>query len=278
MKLDDVVISNAIIDRYFGKLTDALDVDVALVGGGPSNLLCGTLLGEAGIKTVLFESKLAPGGGMWGGGMMFNEVVIQDTALPLMEKMGIRVREYQDGYYTADSMESTSTLISRCVRAGTHIFNLIKVEDVTFAEEDGKQRVNGLVLQWSPVDRLELHVDPLSIRAAYVVDGTGHPSEICDIIARKMNARLNTPTGGVIGEMSMCAEQGETRTIENAIEVFPGLYVTGMAANAVMGGPRMGPIFGGMLLSGEKIAGLLVDRLRQKESRHRVQSNAHEVS
>jgi thiamine thiazole synthase len=34
-----------------------------------------------------------------------------------------------------------------------------------------------------------------------------------------------------------------------------------MAANATYGGPRMGPIFGGMFLSGEKVAKELVDRL-----------------
>jgi thiamine thiazole synthase len=35
-----------------------------------------------------------------------------------------------------------------------------------------------------------------------------------------------------------------------------------MAANATFGGPRMGPIFGGMLLSGEKVAQELIQRLK----------------
>ena len=45
-------------------------------------------------------------------------------------------------------------------------------------------------------------------------------------------------------------------------EVTSGLYVCGMCANAVFGGPRMGPIFGGMLLSGKKVAEDLLKRLR----------------
>jgi thiamine thiazole synthase len=55
---------------------------------------------------------------------------------------------------------------------------------------------------------------------------------------------------------------GEQFTVRNTGEVFPGLYVVGMAANNVFGGPRMGPIFGGMLLSGKKIAELLINTLK----------------
>jgi thiamine thiazole synthase len=35
-----------------------------------------------------------------------------------------------------------------------------------------------------------------------------------------------------------------------------------MAANAVHGSPRMGPIFGGMLLSGERVAKILIEKLK----------------
>jgi thiamine thiazole synthase len=36
-----------------------------------------------------------------------------------------------------------------------------------------------------------------------------------------------------------------------------------MCANAVFGGPRMGPIFGGMLLSGKKVAQDLLKRWKK---------------
>lgn len=257
MKLDDITISRSIVESYMEKLLGSLSVDVALVGAGPSNLIAGYYLAKAGLKAVIFEAKLAPGGGMWGGGMMFNEIVIQDDAIHIIEEMGIAYRPKGDGYYTMDSVESSSTIISKCVKAGTVIFNLIKATDVLFREENGQPRVSGLVISWSPVENLGLHVDPLGIKASYVVDGTGHPAEICRIVTRKMNVKLNTKTGDVVGEMPLWAEKGEQFTVDNTKEVFPGLFVAGMAANNVFGGPRMGPIFGGMILSGRKVAEII---------------------
>jgi len=257
MKLDDITISRSIIESYMEKLLGSLTVDVALVGAGPSNLIAGYYLAKEGLKAVIFESKLAPGGGMWGGGMMFNEIVIQEDAIHIIEEMGIAYRPKGDGYYTMDSVESSSTIISKCVKAGTVIFNLIKATDVLFREENGQPRVSGLVISWSPVENLGLHVDPLGIKASYVVDGTGHPAEICRIVTRKMNVKLNTKTGDVVGEMPLWAEKGEQFTVDNTKEVFPGLFVAGMAANNVFGGPRMGPIFGGMILSGRKVAEII---------------------
>jgi len=257
MKLDDITISRSIVESYMEKLLESLSVDVALVGAGPANLIAGYYLAKEGLKAVIFESKLAPGGGMWGGGMMFNEIVIQDDAIHIIKEMGIAYRPKGDGYYTMDSVESSSAMISKCVKAGTVIFNLIKATDVLFREENGQPRVSGLVISWSPVENLGLHVDPLGIKAPYVVDGTGHPAEICRIVTRKMNVKLNTKTGDVVGEMPLWAEKGEQFTVDNTKEVFPGLFVAGMAANNVFGGPRMGPIFGGMILSGRKVAEII---------------------
>jgi len=257
MKIDDLTISRSIIEAYTEKLLGSLEVDVALVGAGPSNLIAGYYLAKEGLRAVIFEAKLAPGGGMWGGGMMFNEGVIQSDALPVLEEMEIGFKDKGGGYYTMDTVEATSTIISKCVQQGTTIFNLIKATDILFREKQGEKRVSGLVLNWSPVEHLGLFVDPISIQASYIVDGTGHPADICTLITKKIDAKLNTRTGGVVGEMSLWADQGEQFTVANTREVFPGLYVVGMAANNVFGGPRMGPIFGGMILSGRKVAEMI---------------------
>ena len=49
--------------------------------------------------------------------------------------------------------------------------------------------------------------------------------------------------------------------MENTKRLYPGLYASGMAANNVSGGFRMGPIFGGMFLSGKKVADLIMEDL-----------------
>ena len=263
MKVDDVTISRLIIEAYGRKMASILEVDVALVGAGPANLTAGYYLGKAGIKAVVFESKLAPGGGMWGGGMMFNEAVLQTDALPIAREMGFRLADRGEGYFTFDTVEAAATLTAACIRAGTLVLNCIRVEDVMFRESEGQKRVSGLVINWSPVMKLDLPVDPLSIRASYVIDGTGHPANITDTITRKMGVRLNNETGRVVGELPLWAEAGEPFTVANTNEIFPGLFVAGMAANNAYGGPRMGPIFGGMLMSGKKAADMLVERLAQ---------------
>ena len=122
-------------------------------------------------------------------------------------------------------------------------------------------KITGLVLNWSPVEMTGLHVDPLTVRSSFVIDATGHATEVVKVVQKKVPGDLRTPTGHIEGEKSMWADRAETLTLDNTCEVFPGLYVAGMAANATFGGPRMGPIFGGMLLSGQKVANELIERL-----------------
>lgn len=257
MELDECIISKAILEGYTNELIDFLENDVAIVGGGPAGLTAAYYLAKEGFKVALFERKLSIGGGMWGGGMMCNKCVFQETSRPVLDEFGIRYEEYRDGYFTTDSLETVSSLCLYAIRAGAKIFNLISVEDVMIRQE----RVAGLVLNWSAVDIAGLHVDPLSIRSRYVVDATGHAAEIAHIITRKIGKKLLTPTGDLMGEGSMWAEVGEKTIVENTREIYPGVYAAGMAANAVFGGPRMGPIFGGMLLSGKKVAEMLIKNL-----------------
>lgn len=258
MALDEIIITRAIVERFTEKFLDSLDLDVAIVGGGVSGLAAAWKLAQKKRKVAVFERKLSIGGGMWGGGMMLNEIVVQDAAKRILDELGITSRPYGDGYHTADGIEAVTGLGYRAVQAGAKIFNCIHVEDVMVREN----RVTGLVISWTPVEIAGLHVDPLTVRGKYVVDATGHDVEIVKIFLRKNPpAALFTETGGIMGERSMWAEVGEAETVEYTREVYPGLFVSGMAATATGGTNRMGPIFGGMLLSGERAAALIEERL-----------------
>ncbi len=259
MKMEEVV-SRGIVESYFEKLTENLSVDAAIVGGGPSGLVAAYYLAKAGRKVAVFERKLAPGGGMWGGAMMFSRIVVQSEALPILDEMGVKYTLIEGGAALADSVHATSALIYKATEAGASIFNCHSVEDVVV--HGG--RMSGLVINWAPVTRERLHVDPLVVMARTTLDGTGHDCEVARTLVRKNGIRLNTSTGDVVGEMSMSAQEGELTTVENTKEIFPGLYVSGMASNGVSGSFRMGPIFGGMLLSGRKVAELMLAELAKK--------------
>ncbi|RKY33088.1 MAG: ribose 1,5-bisphosphate isomerase [Candidatus Omnitrophota bacterium] len=258
MHLDEIKISRAIIEGYKDKLVDSLEVDVAIVGAGPAGMCCGYYLAKEKKKVVIFERKLSIGGGMWGGGIMFNEIVVQDKARRILDEFGIKTRLYERNYYLADSIESVSTICSKAVKRGLKIFNLLSAEDVMIR----KSRICGLVLNWTAVEMAGLHVDPITMKARFVVDATGHAAEVARIAERKSGIRLKTKSSRVMGEKSMWAEVAEDTIVKNSKEVCPGLYVCGMSANAAFGAPRMGPIFGGMLLSGEKVAKDLLKKLK----------------
>lgn len=258
MMIKEVEITQAIVERFLKEFLDNLKTDVAIVGAGPSGLTAAWKIAEKGLKTVVFERALKPGGGMPGGGMMFSEIVVQKEAVGLMTELGVRLLEHKAGYFVLDPLEALGALLVRVSRAGVKIFNLVSAEDVVLIE----QRVCGLVINWSAVEMARLHVDPLTVSARAVVDATGHAAEVVNRLIQKAKVKLNTPSGEFEGEGPMWAERAERLVLENTCEVYPGLWVAGMAANAVAGAPRMGPIFGGMFLSGQKVADEIINKLK----------------
>jgi len=247
----EIEISRAIVEAYFNDLLQNLQLDVAIVGAGPSGMVAGYYLAKGGAKVAIFEKKLSVGGGIWGGAMGFNRVVVQEDAKEILDEFGVDYRPIGNGLYVLDSIELVSTLASRTVKAGVKVFNMIEVEDLVV--KDG--RVSGLVINWTPVRMTNLHVDPLTVEARFVVDSTGHGAQVSGHLLKRGLIKA------IPGEGPMWAEKGEELTVEHTREVFPGLYATGMAANALAGAPRMGPIFGGMLLSGRKAALEILQKL-----------------
>ncbi len=253
-------ISFHIINSSQSDFLNYLTSEVIIVGGGPSGLVAAGFLAEKKVKVLLLEKKFSLGGGIWGGGMMYPRIVVGKNAGRILEKFKIKFTS-KEGLLIADAIETAAKLISGAIDRGVKIFNGITVEDVVIR----KKSLAGVVINWTAVNMGGFHVDPIALTSKAVVDATGHASEISQLVNRKVG-RLKTPSGKVAGEGSMWVEPAEEDVVKNAREIFPGLFVTGMAGNAVFGSPRMGPIFGGMLLSGERIAELIIKKLGGKKN------------
>ena len=260
MAISEIEVTRGILEGFTKDFLGSLQSDVAVAGGGQAGMTCAYYLAREGLNVSVFERNLHVGGGMWGGGMLFPRIIIQEAARAILDEFGVRLAEFKDGYYVGDSVETVSKVTAAAVDAGVKIWVGVSVEDVLIREES---KITGVVLNWRAVELANLHVDPLAMEAKVVVDATGHDADIVRTVARKIpGCKLNTDTGGVVGEMPMWAEVGEEVIVENTRDVYPNLLVSGMAANAVYGSPRMGAIFGGMFLSGKKCAGLAADMVK----------------
>jgi len=260
--IEETTITKAIVKTAVDDLFKHLQVDVGIAGAGPAGLTCAYYLARAGARVVIFERRLNYGGGMPGGGMLFPKIVVQQLAMPIAKEAKVKIKRFSPGLYTADSVEMITKLAVSAINAGVKIYPAVTVEDVLIREND---KVCGLVLNWTAVKMAGLHVDPLAIKARFVVDATGHDAEVARVIERKIpQATFNTASGKVMGEKPMWAKEGERLIVDYTDEAYPGLYLAGMSVCAVHGLPRMGAIFGGMLLSGKKCAQLILRKLKTR--------------
>ena len=252
----EVDVSRAILDSYHSQLKESLVSDVIIAGAGPAGMMAGYLLAKAQRSVTIVEKRLSPGGGIWGGGATMSKVVIQDTALDLIKELGIRYEAASGGLYVVDAIELACTLCSSALKAGARMLNLHDVEDVCL--HDG--RVTGAVVNRSVLHEM-FPIDPIIFRSDVIIDSTGHEAAVVQTLRKRGILTIQEgirPDGTAFGEDPMDIEAGERFVVSNAGQIFPGLSVAGMSVCTCYGGPRMGPIFGGMLLSGKKVAEMIL--------------------
>ncbi|HWQ65847.1 MAG TPA: hypothetical protein VN372_03135 [Methanospirillum sp.] len=85
---------------------------------------------------------------MWGGGMMFPRIAVQEEDCRLLDRFQIHSTAYTEGYYIAKSVEAASNLTDAACDEGAEFFNLTSVEDVMIKDD---RRINGLVINWTAV-------------------------------------------------------------------------------------------------------------------------------
>jgi len=257
IEVEESTITRAIITKGAETLANLVDVDVIIVGAGPAGLTASIYLAKAGLKTVIIERRLSFGGGIGGGGMLLPNLVVQAPADEILRETGCKLEKVEEGVYVVDTSEMIAKLAAKAIDAGARIILGVTVDDLIYRANPTPQ-ITGVVIQWTAVTMSGLHVDPLGLKAEAVIDCTGHDAEVLAVASRKI-PELNI---SVPGEKSMWAPIAERLTVENTKEVCPGLFVAGMAVAAFHQTPRMGPIFGGMLLSGKKVAELVIKRIK----------------
>ncbi|MEM4729196.1 MAG: sulfide-dependent adenosine diphosphate thiazole synthase [Thermoplasmata archaeon] len=250
-------VSRAIVGEFMKELLEYLESDVVVIGGGPSGLMAGRELSRRGVKTVLFESNNYLGGGFWIGGYLMNKLTFRAPAQRILEELGVPFREAEKGLFVSDGPHTCSRLIAAACDAGLKIVNMTKFDDVVLRE---RNRVAGAVVNWTPVGAMPRQitcVDPIGVECRVLIDASGHDA----VVVRALENRglLKAPGYG-----AMWVERSEDLIVKYTKEIHPGLVVTGMAVSTAFGLPRMGPTFGGMLLSGEKAARVAMDIIKKK--------------
>ena len=239
-------VTRAIVSEFAKEFEEHIENEVIVIGAGPSGLVAAMEFAKQGQKVLVVESNNYLGGGFWIGGYLMNKVTVRAPANEVLDEIGVPYKEVADGLYVADGPHACSKLIATACDAGVKILNMTKFDDVVL--RDG--RVCGAVINWTPVSALPRAltcVDPVAIESKLMIDATGHDA----VVVRSLEQR------GLVdikGFGAMCVEESEDAVVENTTEVYPGLIVTGMAVATTFGLPRMGPTFGGMLLSGKKAA------------------------
>jgi thiamine thiazole synthase len=247
-EVDETTVTRAIVKEFMNEFLEYTESDVIVVGSGPAGITAARYLAKSGLKTLIIERNIMMGGGMWQGGMLFPKMVVEAPAHKLLLEVGIKPKEFEKGVYVCSSPHASLKLLTAALDAGVVVFNSTEVKDVIY-RKDG---IKGVVVNWHAVSMLPEFitcVDPLALKSKLVIDATGHKAEVARIAREKLNLQIPFPKEG-----SMWVSEAERATLKNTREVYPGLIVCGMASNSIGGLPRMGPIYGAMLLSGVKAA------------------------
>lgn len=247
-KISENQVTRAILRDFYEKLeARTQNTDVIIVGAGPSGLVAGRDLAKEGLKVLILESNNYCGGGFWVGGYFMNGVTFRAPGQVILDEIGCPYTEAEPGLYIAPGPHAASKLIAAACDAGVQILNLTKFDDVVIRKDN---RVSGVVLNWSPVSALPRSitcVDPIALESKLVIDATGHDAWVAQALERRGLIKMK-------GMGAMWVEESEDLHVEYTREVHPGLIVAGIAIATVDGIPRMGPTFGGMLLSGRRAA------------------------
>lgn len=251
-KTSEAQVSKAIVSDFCRWFQEYIVSDVIIIGSGPSGLIAARDLSNSGRKVLVIESNNYLGGGFWIGGYLMNTLTFRSPSQEVLDELKIPYRKMDEGLFAADGPNACSKLISAACDAGVKILNMTSFEDVVFRND----KVEGVVINWTPVRALPRQitcVDPISLESKFVIDASGHDACVCQSLKKRNIIKISD-----FGPMNI--EVSEDMVVEKTGKIHSNLIVTGMAVSTAFGIPRMGPTFGGMLLSGRKAAQIIMNQ------------------
>jgi thiazole biosynthesis enzyme len=198
---------------------------------------------------VIIEANNYFGGVFWIGGYLMNKLTVRAPGQEVLDEIGVPYKEVEPGLFVADGPHACSKLVAAACDAGAKIINMTKVDDVVMREG----RDGGVVINWTPVSALPRAftcVDPVAIESKLVINATGHDAIVVNSLVERGIVEIKGFGGMWVSQSAL---------VEHTGEVYPGLRATGMAVATVHGLPRMGPTFGGMLISGKQVAAIAIE-------------------
>ena len=252
-KIDERDITKSIVSGFSRMLEAYTKSDVIVLGGGPAGLVAAKELAKNGVKVLVIERNNYLGGGFWIGGFLMNTITVREPGHKILEEIGVRLKKVKPGLWVSEGPEAVAKLIASACDAGVRFLQMTSFDDLVLRNG----RVAGVVVNWTPVSALPREitcVDPIALEAKYVIDATGHDA----YAVKSLEARGLLETKGM---GAMWVEMSEDLIVEHTGEVYPGLFVAGMSVSETFGLPRMGPTFGGVLMSGKRAAELILEKL-----------------
>ncbi|KAG9438995.1 hypothetical protein H6P81_019160 [Aristolochia fimbriata] len=258
--IKESIVSREMTRRYMMDIIAHADTDVVVVGAGSAGLSCAYELSKnPNVRIAIIEQSVSPGGSAWIGGQLFSAMVVRKPAHFFLNELNISYEE-QDSYVVVKHAALfTSTIISKLLaRPNVKLFNAVVVEDLIV----NGGRVGGVVMNWAFASMNHekqpcLNSNVMEAKVVISSCGFGGPFGATGVKRLKSMGMVSSVTEMKVLDMN----SAEDAIVKHTKEIVPGMIVTGKEVTEIGGAPRLGPIFGAMMVSGQKAAHLALKAL-----------------